>query len=143
MFFITKLFRNKFFRASYLAWFSLALFYFYIYILRVTPAVMIEELRSAFRINAQEFATFGSFYLVAYAALQIPLGVIVDRIGVKAMSLYSIIVCMVGSLLFGLTESFQLSQLARIIIGAGSASAFIEGKRRSGPSVVGLACPRG
>jgi MFS family permease len=125
MFFITKLFRNKFFRASYLAWFSLALFYFYIYILRVTPAVMIEELRSAFRINAQEFATFGSFYLVAYAALQIPLGVIVDRIGVKAMSLYSIIVCMVGSLLFGLTESFQLAQLARIIIGAGSASAFM------------------
>ena len=125
MFFITKLFRNKFFRASYLAWFSLALFFFYQYILRGTPWILIEELRGAFRINAQEFATFGSFYLVAYAVLQIPLGIIVDRIGVRAMSLYSIIVCLLGSLLFGFTDEFRLAQLARIIIGIGSASAFM------------------
>ena len=97
MFFITKLFRNKFFRASYLAWFSLALFFFYQYILRVAPGVMIEELRAAFKINAQEFATFGSFYLIAYGVLQIPLGVIVDRVGVRTMALYSVLICIFAS----------------------------------------------
>ncbi len=125
MFLVKKLLKNKFFRTTYLAWFSMAFFFFYQYILRVCPAVMVEDLREAFKINANEFATFGSFYLVGYSLLQIPLGIIVDRIGVKKMSLHSILICIFSSLIFGFTTNFTLAQFSRFIMGIGSASALM------------------
>ncbi len=112
-------------RSAYLAWFAIALFYFYQYILRVSPGVMVDEIRLAFRITAEQFATLGAFYLLGYSLLQIPLGIIVDRIGVKKMSLYSIAICIIGSLLFGSTQHFWVAQVSRFIIGVGSASAFM------------------
>ncbi len=112
-------------RSAYLAWFAIALFYFYQYILRVSPGVMVDEIRLAFRITAEQFATLGAFYLLGYSLLQIPLGIIVDRIGVKKMSLYSIAICIIGSLLFGITQHFWVAQVSRFIIGVGSASAFM------------------
>jgi len=125
MLFVQKLFRNKVMRSAYLAWFAIALFYFYQYILRVSPGVMFDEIRLAFRITAEQFATLGAFYLLGYSLLQIPLGIIVDRIGVKKMSLYSIAICIFGSLLFVSTQHFWVAQVSRFIIGVGSASAFM------------------
>ncbi len=122
---IQKLFRNKVIREAYLAWFAIALFYFYVYVLRVSPGVLEKEIRAAYKATAEEFATLGSLYLLGYSLLQIPLGVIADRIGVKKMSMYSITICIIGSLLFGLTQHFWVAQFARLLIGIGSASAFM------------------
>jgi sugar phosphate permease len=125
MAFVMKLIKNKIIRSAYLAWFAIALFYLYQYILRVAPGVMVEEIRTTFKITAEQFATLGALYLLGYSLLQIPLGIIVDRIGVKKMCLYSITICIIGSLLFGVTKHFWVAQLARFIIGVGSASAFM------------------
>ncbi|PWU06871.1 MAG: hypothetical protein C5B43_01150 [Verrucomicrobia bacterium] len=110
---------------AYLAWASVALFYFYQYILRVSPGVMIEEIRHDFSINADQFATLGSFYLYAYSLFQIPLGIIVDRIGVRRTILASIILCLGGTLLMASAKIFFIAQLSRIIIGIGSGCAFM------------------
>lgn len=120
-----KIFANKTMRYAYLGWFSIALFYFYQYILRVSPGVMIDEIRSAYSITAEQFATLGAFYLIAYSLLQIPLGIIVDRIGVKKMCIYSILICIFGTIMFAQSEQFYIAQLSRFIIGLGSASAFM------------------
>lgn len=122
---LRNLMKNKTMRTAYLAWLMIALFYFYQYILRVAPGVLVDEIRSAFRITAEQFSTLGAFYLLGYSLLQIPLGVVVDRIGVKRMALYSITLCIIGSLLFGITKHFWVAQLSRFIIGIGSASAFM------------------
>lgn len=122
---IQKLFKNKLMRNVYLAWLAIAMFYFYQYILRVAPGVLENEIRTAYKVTAEQFATLGMLYLLGYSLLQIPLGVIVDRIGVKKMSLYSIAMCIVGALLFGLTQHFWVAQVSRFIIGIGSASAFM------------------
>jgi len=123
--FLAKLIRNSVMRRAYLAWFAIALFFFYQYILRVTPGVFVDELRLVFKITAEEFATFGALYLVGYAFLQIPMGIMIDRYGVKKISLYSILLCILGSLLFGLTEHFWIAQLSRLLIGIGSAPALM------------------
>lgn len=110
---------------AYFAWASVALFYFYQYILRVAPGVMIHEIRHDFGVNADQFATLGSFYLYAYSLLQIPLGMIVDRVGVRRTIISSIVLCLAGSTLMAFSHIFFLVQLSRIFIGAGSASAFM------------------
>lgn len=117
--------KNKNLAIAYFAWAAVALFFFYQYILRVAPGVMIHEIRHDFSVNADQFATLGSFYLYAYSLLQIPLGIIVDRIGVRYTILGSIILCLGGSLLMAYSGVFFTAQLSRILIGAGSASAFM------------------
>ncbi len=109
----------------YLAWFATAVFYFYQYILRVAPNVTAKDLKIEFGITADQFASLGSLYLLAYSLLQIPLGIITDRIGVRKMVLISTIFCISGGLIFSYTENFTLIQISRILIGAGSASALM------------------
>lgn len=125
MLFIQKILRNKVIRYAYVGWFVISLFYLYQYILRAAPGVMYDEIRKSFHITAEQFASLGALYLLAYSILQVPLGIIVDRIGVKKMCLYSIATLAGGAVLMAKAEVFWMAQLARFIIGAGSASAFM------------------
>lgn len=110
---------------AYLAWFTCALFFFYQYILRVAPGVMIDDLRFDYNLTAEQFSTFGAYYLYAYSLFQIPLGALVDRVGIRRMVLGSIALCMGGAFLFASTHSFYGAQFSRALIGLGSAAAFM------------------
>ncbi len=125
MVFFKKLLQDKMVRYAYVGWLIFALFYFYQYILRVAPGVLVDEMRHSYRITAEQFASLGALYLLSYSLLQVPLGIIVDKIGVKKMCLYSIAVLTFGAMLMSVTEVFWVAQLSRFIIGAGSASAFM------------------
>ncbi len=110
---------------AYLAWFTCALFFFYQYILRVAPGVMVDDLRIDYNLTAEQFSTFGAYYLYAYSLFQVPLGVLVDRVGIRRMVLGSIGLCIGGAFLFATTLSFPVAQLSRALIGLGSAAAFM------------------
>ena len=55
-------------------WFFCALFFFYAFILRVAPAVMVDDLMKEFSVGAAILGYLSATYLYIYAALQIPLG---------------------------------------------------------------------
>ena len=82
-----------------LAWGTLSLFFMAQYSLRVFPNVMITPLRMDFQVNADDFATLGSYYLYTYALIQIPLGFLVDRFGVRSITLISLLLCFFGVLM--------------------------------------------
>lgn len=107
------------------AWFSVALFYCYQYILRVSPSVMVIELRHDFLMTAEQFASMGALYLYAYSLLQIPLGILIDRIGVRKIVLFSVALCIAGAITMANANQLIWVQLSRILIGAGSACAFM------------------
>ncbi len=125
MLFIQKIFKNKVIRYAYLGWFTIALFYFYQYVLRVAPGIMVEDIRATFLINAEEFATLGALSLFAYGMLQIPFGIIVDAIGVKRMCIFAMTILIIGAIMMSITESFKILQISRFIIGIGSGAAFL------------------
>lgn len=112
---------------AYFAWISAAIFYYYQYILRVSPGVMVTELRTEFRMTAEEFSSLGALYLYAYALLQIPLGILIDRVGVRRTVIGSVLLCIFGGLTFAWSQTLLGVQLSRICIGAGSAAAFMSG----------------
>lgn len=116
----TRLKRNQ-----YLGWFILSVFFFYQYILRISPGIMVVELRQLFKLTAQEFSSLGAFYLYSYAVLQIPLGFLIDRLGVKRVISGAILVCAFGTIIFAYAQNLWMLQLGRVLIGAGSAPAFI------------------
>ena len=61
----------------YISWFILVSFYLYQYILRSSSGVLIDEIRYEFKMNADDFAFFGSMYYYGYSLMQIPLGILI------------------------------------------------------------------
>ncbi len=110
---------------AYLAWGGVALFFLYQYILRIAPGLVEPELRSAFFMTANEFSTLGSFFMFIYALVQIPCGVLIDRLGVKRVVLSSILLCLVGNGLLITGNTLWEAQISRIFMGLGSACGYI------------------
>ncbi len=109
------------------AWLAITIFYFYQYIVRAAPSSMFGDITEQFNINADQFATLGSLYLVGYAMMQIPIGVMMDRFGVRRVVLTSILICTAGTFISAISDSFAMLQVARFIEGVGSACALISG----------------
>ena len=116
-----SIFKNK----AHLIWVCTALFYMYQFILRVSPSVMIDELMSSFHITASLVGTLSSLAMYSYSLLQIPAGLMADNYGVRKTVLGSLLLCILGTLIFVLTPNITVASLGRLLMGAGSASAFL------------------
>lgn len=106
---------------AYLAWGGVALFFLYQYVLRVAPGLVESELRSAFFMDANDFSTLGSYFMFVYAIVQIPCGIVIDRVGIKLVVLCSILLCLIGNGLLIIGNSLIEAQISRILMGIGSA----------------------
>lgn len=122
---IGRIISNKHLRYVYLPWFLLVIFYMYQYTFRIYPNLLEEPIKLAFKIHAQSFGSIGALYLLAYSLFQIPLGIIVDRFGVKRVVLISILLCISGVAAFRFTNIFIIAQVGRVFMGLGSAAAFM------------------
>lgn len=118
----------KFNISKYQKWFIwgiASLFYLYETFLRVSPSVMTHDLMRDFEVNSASLGVLSSFYYYAYVILQVPCGMIVDKIGIRRIVTFSTLLCVAGTLLFAESQSISLAKLGRFMIGAGSACAFI------------------
>lgn len=70
-------------------------------------------------------STFVVLQLLVYAGAQIPAGVLLDRIGSKAMILTGGAVMVTGQLVLAFAESLPLAVAARAVVGLGDAFTFI------------------
>lgn len=112
-------------RRMWLMWLITAFFYGFEYFLQVSPSVMFDELRTAFHVNATQLGNLSGIYFYAYAAMQIPVGVLYDRFGVRRLLSTAVLCCAVGAYLFGAAESFWVAQIGRLLIGLGSSFAIV------------------
>lgn len=109
----------------WLIWGCAGLFYFYEMILRASPGVIARDLMSDFGVASTALGVLSSFYYYSYVALQLPCGMIVDRLGSRRVVTYSTLLCVIGSLLFATSDTLSGAQIGRFLIGAGSACAFL------------------
>lgn len=112
-------------RQDYLNWFLLSLFYAYQYLLRVYPSTFTDNIRATFNFSAHEFATLSTYCIFIYSCMQIPFGILLDRIGIRGLILSSFGLCLTGQFLFTHTQSIECAQWGRILIGIGAAPAFM------------------
>ncbi|MBS0186191.1 MAG: MFS transporter [Proteobacteria bacterium] len=111
--------------SSYLAFLCAATFYMYQFVLRVSPSVMVSDMMLSFSTDAAGISLLSSVSLYAYSFMQIPAGIFADVWGPRRLILLSIFLCVLGSFLVATTPYFSIAILGRIIIGIGSASAFL------------------
>ena len=104
----------------WLVWTLAASFYCYGFFQRVAPSVMVGELMVAFSVSAAALGNLSAFYFYAYASLQLPIGVMIDRWGAKRMLVAAAFLCGAGSLIFAKADSLTMAYVGRLLIGAGA-----------------------
>lgn len=114
--------------ASFKAWSIICCgwaFYLYEYILRVLPTVITNELMGQFNITAFTVGSLASIYYWSYVPLQVPCGMIIDKLGPRKVVTFSTFLCVIGTIMFSQSSSLTIAYIGRFIVGAGSACAYI------------------
>lgn len=102
------------------------LFYCYEFILRILPGILQNELSLLFgNIPASVFGGVAAFYYFAYAPMQIPVGILMDRFGPRLLLTFACLCCTIGSILFMDFSSLWVSSFGRFLVGFGSSFAFV------------------
>lgn len=77
-----------------------------------------------FELSSDQLAAFGILQLVVYAAAQIPLGMVVDRLGGRTVLLIGLAIVAASQLLIGFGDGFIALLVARGLAGLGDAMVF-------------------
>jgi sugar phosphate permease len=78
-----------------------------------------------FHISASQLATITMLQLLVYAGMQIPVGLLVDRYGSRAVLLVGASVLTCAQAGFAFADSYGLALVARLFVGMGDAMTFI------------------
>ena len=92
---------------------------------RTSFGVVGLEATERFHATASAISFFTVLQLLVYAALQIPVGVLVDRFGSRAMISGGALLMGLGQLQLAFAESVPAGVLGRVLVGAGDAMTFI------------------
>ena len=109
----------------WIVWGLGCLFYFYECLLQVSPSVMSSELMRDFSVTSQTLGVLSGIYFYSYAAMQLPGGVMMDYFGPRRLLTIATTICALSTIAVGLTDSFFMACLARLMIGFGSAFAAV------------------
>lgn len=102
-----------------------ASFYSYEFILRSTPSIMAHDLMAYYHAPAAAIGILSSCYYLSYVPLQLPAGILMDKYSPKRLLYISVLLCTFGAIISGFATRLMLANIAQIIIGAGSAFAFV------------------
>jgi len=110
---------------SLFVWFLAAFFFLYEFFLRTILTNLVHELLFSLKITVEQLSLIDIAYCITYGTMQIPVGILVDRYGVRLALSFAIFICAVGVVLFSFAHGFYLAFFSRLLIGVGSAFAFV------------------
>ena len=112
-------------RRAALAYFLGLCFFCYAFVQRVLPSVMIDGFAADLAISGAALGVLSGAYFYAYAAMQVPVGLLIDRHGPRKLLSAAMLVCVAGSAWMAASESLTSAAFARALIGAAVAFGFV------------------
>jgi sugar phosphate permease len=109
----------------WLIWGLAALFVVFNYVQQVVPNIIAVDLSHSFNVTESTLGNIAACYFYAYAILQIPVGLIVDRYGTRWPLVFAILAAGLGTLAFSQAQGSGSAQIARFVMGASAAFSFI------------------
>src|SRR5258708_1383735 len=101
--------------------------FFLSYLFRTINALISSELSSELALDAADLGFLTSVYFLTFAALQLPVGIWLDRDGPRRVQGALLLFAAVGAILFSLSKGFAALVLGRALIGLGVAAAVTGG----------------
>ena len=93
--------------------------YYFSYFLRNVNAVIAPELTRELGVSAADLGLLTSAYLLAFGAVQLPLGLALDRYGARRVEAFLLLIAAAGCALFAAGTSLTQLAIARALIGLG------------------------
>lgn len=112
-------------RAAWLAWSIGVSVYILAVIHRTSLGVAGLDAADRFGIGASALSTFSILQVLVYAAMQIPVGLLVDRYGPRRVLLSGVVLLSAGQLAFAFSSDFGPALASRAVLGCGDAMTFI------------------
>lgn len=101
------------------------LYFLTAFVLRVSPSVMVNDLMRDFSVGASVLGNLSAFYFYTYASIQIPVGLMMDRIGPRRLMTGAAALCAIGCVVFAYSTNVTTAYLGRAMIGAGAAFGYV------------------
>src|SRR3954454_5194330 len=111
-------------RMAVIAWVVAAVYYFYQYVMRSAPSVMMPQLSEAFGLSTLGVASIVGLFYYGYSPFSLVAGAAMDRLGPRRVVPIGAAVSGLGALLFS-TGSSQLGAIGRFLQGAGGVFALV------------------
>lgn len=113
-------------KRAWLVWGAAVFAYVVAVLQRSSLGVAGVDARHVFDISASTLSTLAVAQIVVYAALQIPVGVMLDRVGPRALLVVGAAVLALGQTVVGVSPPhLGLAIMGRMLVGAGDALTFI------------------
>jgi sugar phosphate permease len=110
---------------SWATWGCAAAFFFYQFVVRVSPSVFTNDLMKDLGITACDYGALISVYYLSYSSVQLFVGLTLDRLGVRYPLVVASTLLFTGCLIFSTSSDLTMLKFARFIIGVGSALGFL------------------
>lgn len=111
--------------SPWLIWGTSEFFTLFQFLIQLTSGIIVEPLMEDFHITAFNAALVISGFYYMYISLQIPVGLLMDKIGPRLLLSLGALVCGIGCIIFSQTHTFYIAFLARLSMGTGAAFAFV------------------
>ncbi|TAK28741.1 MAG: MFS transporter [Chloroflexota bacterium] len=92
---------------------------------RVAPGAVADQVMADFGISGAVFGGLASLYFYIYALMQMPSGILADRIGARRIVTAGSLVGAVGSLVFAFAPNLLTAYLGRFLVGLGLSIIFV------------------
>lgn len=109
----------------WVVWTVLAALYVLVTFHRMAAGVVKTDLQETFKIGSAQFANIGAMYFYAYFIMQIPSGILADKLGPRKTAASFSILAAIGSVIFGLAPNIMIAYLGRFMVGIGVSVVFI------------------
>lgn len=112
-------------RRRWVAFAALVSVYGLVSVYRLSTAVLADDLSAAFDVTGAQLGTLHASFFYIYALLQLPAGVLADRLGSRKTVAVGGVVMSVGGLGFAAADSYLTAFLGRALIGLGGGLLFV------------------
>lgn len=92
---------------------------------RTSFGVLTVDATERFHASAAVISTVAVVQIIVYAALQIPVGILVDRVGPRALIVCGAVVMAAGQAILAVSPSIGFVIFARVLVGMGDAATFV------------------
>lgn len=109
----------------WLCWLAPALLYLIMYAMLTFPSIAVNEIKETLNINGHQLGQLNNAFLYTYVLMQIPVGLLFDRIKSKNLIVFAYLCFALGNGLMAMTDNFYTAIIGRALMGIGGSFSFI------------------
>ncbi|MDX2346497.1 MAG: MFS transporter, partial [Legionella sp.] len=117
---------TQFSTKGFVVWGICVLFFLYEFFLRASLGTFQHPLMQDLHLSSIEYALLSTtLFSVIYGAMQIPVGLLIEQIGLKKVLLLGVAICTLSTFLFAYSTTYLSALAARMLMGLGASVGFL------------------